>query len=779
MDDHSLTNWKITGVIATFLIVISIPVYIVKERCRPAPLLKADMPHGGFVGSGKCRPCHKAEYDKWQESLHRRAMAPADEQSVLGDFADAEFKHVGATSKFYRRDGQYFVYTRGPGGDMGEFRITHTFGWYPLQQYLVPFPGGRLQCLPIAWDVRNRRWYHLYPDSPPDPDDWLYWTNQAQNWNGMCAECHSTDLKKNYDPEKDTYRTSWSEISVGCEACHGPGAAHVKWAETPEMGRPLTEDYGLILKTGGLTSLQQVELCAPCHSRRMSLGENNHANIDFLDYGIPQLLSEGYYFPDGQILEEVYEYGSFMQSKMFAREVQCSDCHDVHSIKRIREGNDLCLQCHKASVYDVKDHHFHKKKGEKGEPVRSGAGEILFEVGAGAQCEGCHMPGRNYMGVDYRPDHSFRLPRPDLSLKINTPNACSRCHADRTTQWLADAVDKWYGKRKRSHYGTILDAGRKRMPDALSDLVQLAQDRLYPTNVRATALSLSATYFDIKSEQALLRALADESTLVRYTAIRNLPETDPRAYLVHVIPLLYDPVKAVRIEAARFLSTVPSAEMPAASGTRFQSVLEEYRQAMHYTADFAASRHNLGIFYANLGDSEQAIKQYRKAIRIDSEFYPAKINLAMLYNSLGEKDQAEQLLREVVKTHPDLHEAAYSFALLLTEMNKYDEAVAYFEKAAKAMPERGRIHYNLGLLLQQLQRDSEAEKAMIHALNTDPDNMDYLYALAQFYLRIGKPRKAAPIAEKMISAHPNERIGHDLLGLIKKMMPEAPGKEQN
>ncbi len=333
--------------------------------------------------------------------------------------------------------------TRGVDGEPGEFEITHTFGWYPLQQYLIPFPNGRMQCLPIAWDAQKKRWYHLYPDEPLDPDDWLYWTNNGQNWNGMCAECHSTDLKKGYNHRSDTYDTTWSEISIGCEACHGPGSAHVAWSHLPEMGRPDVENVALTVQTRGLSSRRQVELCAPCHARRMSLDDNIHRHADFLDYGIPQLLNEGLYFADGQILDEVYVYGSFVQSKMYARDVRCSDCHDVHSIRRMAEGNALCLQCHPAAVYDHKGHHFHKSAGEPGEPIRSASGQVLFEVGSGARCENCHMPGRHYMGIDYRPDHSFRLPRPDLTLAMGTPNACDRCHVDKPTQWSVDAMGRW------------------------------------------------------------------------------------------------------------------------------------------------------------------------------------------------------------------------------------------------------------------------------------------------------------------------------------------------
>jgi len=367
-----MRTWKLTGFIATLVIVLSFPIYYLKvERIRTPEYGAEGEPAATFVGSKKCKDCHQKAYDQWQSSHHDRAMEVANEHTVLGDFNGVVFEIHGITSRFYRKDDKFFVHTQGPDGKMGEFEITHTFGWYPLQQYLVPFPGGRLQCLPIAWDVRGKKWYHLYPIEPLDPKDWLYWTNAGQNWNGMCAECHSTNLKKNYDIKKDAYETTWIDIDVGCEACHGPGSHHVEWAELPDMARPQVDNYDLIVKTEGLGSRELVELCAPCHSRRAILGDYTHAEPDLLDSLLPSLLTPELYFPDGQILDEVYVYGSFTQSKMYYRDVRCSDCHDVHSVKPIKEGNDLCLQCHRAHEYDTKAHHFHKKKGEKGEPIRS------------------------------------------------------------------------------------------------------------------------------------------------------------------------------------------------------------------------------------------------------------------------------------------------------------------------------------------------------------------------------------------------------------------------
>ena len=759
-----MRNWKITGIIATLVIVLSIPAYVLKQKySRQSAALPVPV---SFVGGQKCAECHKNEYDKWRGSHHDLAMDEADESTVLGNFDDAEFEYFGATSRFYRKDGRFFVYTRGPGGKMGEFEVKYTFGVYPLQQYLIPFAGGRLQCLPIAWDAREKKWYHLNPEAPVDPADWLYWTNAGQNWNGMCAECHSTNLKKNYDLATDSYRTTWSEIDVSCEACHGPGSNHVAWAELPDMARPVVANYQLVAKTSGIDSRALVELCAPCHARRAILGDYTHAEPDLMDTMLPSLLNEDLYFSDGQIKEEVYVYGSFTQSKMYARDVRCSDCHDVHSIKTVKTGNALCLQCHRADVYDTRSHHFHKNKGQKGEPINSVDGQVLFDVGTGAECAQCHMPGRVYMGIDYRPDHSFRIPRPDLSLKLDVPNACNRCHQDKSFQWADEFITKWYGPGRRGHYGNIIDAGRKHLPDAPTMLAGLARDPLYPVIVRATALSQLGTNPGPGSEQIYQPALVDEEALIRRTAVDQLNTADLKKQTALLAAMLYDPVKAVRIEAARRMSEITEPQLDSSQKKRYQSALLEYQKSMEYSADFAFARYNLGNLYANLDQPEKAADFYRGAIRIDNQFYPAKVNLAMLYNQLGRKEETEVLLREVVVDHPRQYEVQYSLGLLLAEKKKYDEAAGHLEIAAKGLPERARVHYNLGLLLQQLKRDVAAEAALLTALEIEPDSLDYLYAAADHYLKRGKLIKARDIAEQMVQKHPRQTIGHETLKYI-------------
>ena len=761
-----MTRWKITGIIATLVIIFSIPAYMLKERFSHRP--PASRPAATFVGGNKCMDCHKAEYDRWQNSHHDRAMEVANDETVLGDFNNAAVKFHGATSRFYRKDKKFFVHTQGPDGKMGDFEITHTFGWYPLQQYLVPFPGGRLQCLPITWDVKAQKWYHLYPDTPIDPKDWLYWTNAGQNWNGMCAECHSTNLKKNYDPQRDAYQTSWSEIDVSCEACHGPGSRHVQWAELPDMARPQTANYELVAIAKGMDSREQVELCAPCHSRRAILGDYTHAEPNLLDSMLPSLLTPELYFADGQILEEVYVYGSFTQSKMYRRNVRCSDCHDVHSIKKVKEGNALCLQCHRAGVYDTKAHHFHKKKGEEGQPIKSADGKILFDVGTGAECVQCHMPERPYMVIDYRADHSFRIPRPDLSIKLGTPNACNRCHLDKTDQWSDDYITKWYGPGRRSHYGSIIAEGQKRAAHAQKDLVELASDPLYPVIVRSTALSLLAAYPGEETSPTYELALMADEALIRRTAVDHLNVSDPKRQTELLTFMLYDPVKAVRMEAARRMTEIPDPPLDSKQKKIFQAVLDEYQNSMEYSADFAFGRYNLGNLYTGLKQSDKAIENYRAAIKIDNLFYPAKVNLAMLYNQQNQKDKAEQLLRDVVTTNPEMYEIHYSLGLLLAEKKQYEESAGHLTIASQGMPNRARIHYNLGLLLQFLKRDADAEAALIKALEIDSDNLDYLYALADFYLKKGRILKAKDIAEQIVAKYPTQRAGHDMLKLIEK-----------
>ncbi len=762
-----MKNWKTTGIIASLIIVLAIPLYILLHLSSD----KSNMLHEGatFIGKERCVDCHKIEYDQWQQSDHKKAMEIATDSSVLGDFNDSKFVSLnGNETLFFKKDGKFFVKTEGVGGKIQDYEITHTFGYTPLQQYLIPFEDGKYQCLPIAWNTDKSEWYSLpdmiYPEEDLTPTNWLYWTNGGQNWNGMCAECHSTKLKKNYDPITKSFNTTYSEINVSCEACHGPGSAHEDWANLPEMARTTENNLGLIVKTSGINNREYVELCTRCHARRSQFGNFEHGRDDLLDSMLPTLLNENYH-PDGQILEEDYVYGSFIQSKMFDNDVQCNDCHNVHTGKLVLEDNALCAQCHRTDIYDTKEHHFHKYKEEDGDPIVLKDKNI--EVGEGVLCIKCHMPGQYYMGVDYRPDHSIRVPRPDLTISIGTPNACNDCHVDKTPKWAEEYITKWYGVKRKSHYGTTFAAARESDPKVESKLINIANDDLYPISVRATAISLMNRYGSDETFNTIKVMLEDVEPLIRETAIRVYSSRDIVVLKKDLLKLLNDPVKAVRAAAGIRISELPITEIPEKYLIPFNNALDEYKDMNLYMADFPSGRMNLGIMYSNQKKLTEAAKEYEEAINIDSLFFPAKVNLAIIYNQLGKNDKAEILLRNIVKTNSELFDAFYYLGLLLAEKNNYNEAVIYMQKASELMPERGRINYNTGLMLQYLGRMDEAEKEMLKALNNEPDNFDFLFALADHYVKLNEFVKAKRVAQRLKKLFPSNDIGDQLLNFIE------------
>jgi Tfp pilus assembly protein PilF len=756
MKDDGMRSWRRAAVVALGVIVVSVPLYVARESQRDVADSPAAETVAGFVGREKCVDCHEGAYELWVGSDHDNAMDIANEQTVLGNFNDAELEHDGITSRFYRKDDGYFVFTEGTGGEMAEFEVLYTFGIEPLQQYLVSFPGGRLQALSVAWDTEENRWFDLYPESTFSPDDWLHWTRNGQNWNGMCAECHSTNLKKNYDAATSSFDTTWSEIDVSCEACHGPASLHLAWAEVDPAARPEIKDYGLVVNTGGLDSRQQVDLCAPCHSRRSEFGDYDHTQTHFLDAHLPSLLAEGTYHVDGQILEEDYVWGSFVQSKMYQSGVWCSDCHDAHSLALHKEGNDLCLQCHQAATYDAYEHHFHQKTVE-GQPSD------------GALCVKCHMPEQPFMVIDDRADHSIRVPRPDLTRQLGVPNACgqSGCHDDQTVDWSVDAFTQWYGTTRRPHFGTVLAAARSGDSDAVEGLILLAEDPLYPAIVRATALHALQAFPGPQAFGVVQRALADDEPLLRVTAVEVVAADGPEQMVELLAPLLFDSVRVVRLRTAARLNAVGREYFTHDQRQTLTKELDDFIDTMKASLDFAASGLTLGNLYEEQRDATQAERFYRTALEVDDLFFPAKVNLAILLSQQGRISESEQLLREVLEAYPDQYDSSYSLALLLVGEGRSDEALPYLARAAGGLPQRARVHYNYGLLLAQLDNPQEAESALITARDLEPQNIDYLFALVDFYFKRGQLDAALEHAQRIISAHPQNRLGYELKASIE------------
>ncbi|MBK1645820.1 hypothetical protein CKO25_14385 [Thiocapsa imhoffii] len=745
------------------------------------PLVDRERATRGYVGSAVCGACHPDEFARWQTSHHDRAMAEASEATVLGDFSGVTFEAHGITSRFFQRDGQFYVHTDGPDGVLSEYPIRYTFGYYPLQQYLIAFPGGRLQPLGIAWDHRpasagGQRWFHLYPEADPEgPMDHrspLHWTSSLQTWNHQCADCHSTDLQRRFDADNNRYETRYAEINVGCEACHGPGVKHVTWAHeeatrqaendpgdemaVPAAPRPARDGgeaaaRGLQLdlkdRDGGIWGIdpmtgrparsvartrvegteRQIEVCAPCHSRRGRIWDDLTPGAPMDQAFRLSLLEPDLYFADGQIKDEVFVYGSFIQSRMYHQGVVCQDCHDPHSLQLQETGNGVCTRCHVAARYDTPEHHHH-------------------EIGtAGTACIDCHMPQRVYMVVDERADHSMRVPRPDLSVALGTPNACNDCHQDRDAVWAATHVATWYPDpvHRGPHFAETFHAAASDASDAGERLATLVADLTQPAIVRATALAQLRTRGDQQALDAAQGALTDAHAIVRAQAVRALDLGSLQTRVDLAWPLLSDSSRLVRLEAARVLAPAMRERLDPVARDHLTRAVNEYSKSESVNADRPEAHLNLGLLAFDLGESSAAEQAYRTALNLDGRFTPARINLADLYRALGREKDSRRELQAGLAEDPGSADLHFALGLAQVRAQQLEQALASLATATELVPEQTRFAYVYAVALDSAERTREAIAVLEHTHQHNQVDPDILAALVQFNARLGDADTAA------------------------------------
>jgi len=765
------------------LAVIAAPVsYVLWNGQTQSPASVA----ANFVGSESCAGCHRAEADLWRTSQHKLAMDHASDKSVLGDFNDASFEYYGVRSRFFRKDGKFLVETDGPEGKLATFEITYTFGVDPLQQYLIEFPDGRLQALSIAWDARpkdkgGQRWFHLYPNEEIKHDDVLHWTKLNQNWNFMCAECHSTGIAKNYDATDDRFATSWAEISVGCEGCHGQGSNHVAWARARESWWPFAKHddpaKGLLARFDERSNVawhrdpqsgepqrnyapallrKEVEACGRCHARRGQFSEDWLPGRPLSDTHAVARLERSVYSADGQMrdVEEAYNYGPFKQSKMFAAGVTCSDCHEPHGANLRAGGNGVCLQCHAEEKYAATTHSHHAM------------------VNPPLACASCHMPVRSYMGVDRRHDHSFRVPRPDLSTKLGTPNACNDCHANKSPEWAAAAVEGWHGPTRRGfqNYAAAFHAAWNEKSDAAAQLAAVVSNAGEPGFVRASALGELAARPAPANLTVARAALSDPDPMVRIAAldlIENLPPV--QAWLI-AAPLLTDSVRGVRLRAVSLLAAVPTANQPAADREKFERASAEFIAAQRLNADRPEARTTLGSFYARRGLVAEAEAEYKAALRLSPQFAPAAINLADLYRQNAKDSDSESVLRAAITASPRDAGLHHALGLALTRLKQPDAALVELRSAAELEPDRARYAYVYAVAVNSAGRRGDAIAVLKAALAKHPADHDILSGLVAFNRDDGDLTAALGYAEQLQRLAPNDRDVADLVEKLRRLV---------
>jgi len=733
-----------------------------------------------FTGRESCKECHQKQYDLFKGSDHDMAMDVAVDSTVLGNFNNVSFTQGGITSRFFRKDDKFLVHTEGPDGTMNDYEIHFVFGIRPLQQYLTKFPGGGYQVLPLCWDTRpksegGQKWFHIYAQERIAPDDILFWTHITQNWNYMCSECHSTNIRKQFDFNSNSYNTTWNEVDVSCEACHGPCSIHIEWARNiekggwpdayPNMGLVIRlkdtdnaswifdMETGIAKRSVPRTSNMLVQMCGRCHARRSVATEDYVWGHHLLETHWPSLLEEGLYYPDGQILEEVYVYASFLQSKMYNAGVNCKDCHEPHSGKVFVHGNALCYRCHLAEKYGSRVHHFH-------DPAQNGSG-----------CFECHMPERTYMVIDPRRDHSIRIPRPDLSDKLKTPNACIKCHGDKTNQWAAEYLIQWYGSVEKGgkHYGETFWAGRRGYPEALPELIDLALDTSLAPMIRATAIHLFQNYSDPFALRTLHQTMNDPDPLIRFASLNILNIADENTLAEFVIPRLNDSIMLIRALSARLLTILPSQYFTRTTQHLQDKALNEYINTQMINADHPSAHMNLGVMYLNLRDYEKAEASYKKAIEIEPAMTTAYINLADLYRMLNRDAEGEQLLRNALERDPGMAAVHYSLGLLLVRKDIREEAMAHLKQASLLEPENARFAYVYGVGLYSGERHDDALNYLESALKENPYDRDILYSLATFNQEQGNIKIAREYAEKLVEYYPQDQNYRQLLQYLRSL----------
>ena len=786
----SLLRIVATSLAAGFVVVLSFGLFAPRWPIFQSSQ-QAGQPAAEFVGSETCSGCHRVQAALWRDSQHKHAMDHATEKSVLGNFSDTTFDYAGVRSRFFRSDGKYFVETDGPDGKLATFQVKYTFGVDPLQQYLIEFPDGRVQALSIAWDARSKgkggqRWFHLYPNENIRHDDVLHWTKLNQNWNFMCAECHSTGLRKNYDAERDRYATTWSEISVGCEACHGQGSNHIAWARAQQswwpFGRQEDRSKGLLARLderAGVIWTQdpasgnvrrnlpvnllrtEVEACGRCHARRSELSEKWTPGHWLQEtHAIAAPLARDVYWPDGQMRDvaEAYNYVPFKQSKMFAAGVTCSNCHDPHSGKQRIAGDGLCLQCHAPEVYAGAKHSHHQ------------------QTDAAPNCVSCHMPARTYMVVDSRHDHSLRVPRPDLSVKNGTPNACDDCHTDKPARWAADAVDRWFGPDRKGFqtYTDAFAAASANRTDVRQLLASVAGDPNVPNVARANALVELGPYISPANADLARRGLADSDPTIRIAATDMLAAVPATQVWPLVAPLLSDPVLGVRIRAASLLATVPTERQPPADRERFDKAAGEFVAALKFNADRPEDRSTLANFYARQGRPAEAEVEYKAALRLSPQYTVAAINLADLYRQLNRDGDGESTLRLALASSPQDAGLHHALGLTLNRLKRTGDSLAELGRAAELDSGRPRYAYVYAVGLHSAGRAGDAIAILKANLAKHPTDRDTLLALVTFNRDNGNIASALEYAERLAQLAPADRQVSELIDALKRQLKPGP-----
>ncbi|HEX5791304.1 MAG TPA: tetratricopeptide repeat protein, partial [Luteolibacter sp.] len=605
------------------------------------------------------------------------------------------------------------------------------------------------QTCDVSWDPARKELFDVYGEEERLAGDWGAWTGQGMNWNSMCASCHNTRLRKHYDPGSNSYHTTMVEMSIGCESCHGPMKAHVDWQNQPPAGYdPKAKnppDPTIVRQSKD----QMLDTCAACHARRAEITGDMVPGESFFDhYSLTVTDETDIYHVDGQVRDENYNHASFLSSRMYHKGVRCGDCHEPHSATRLIPGNMLCMRCHSANtdpevpIIDPLAHSHHK------------------DGSTGNDCVNCHMPQTTYMQRDPRHDHGFTIPDPLLTKEHGTPNACNRCHQDKSTDWALEWTQKWYGEkmerptRKRA---MLIASARRGEPAARAGLIEMLEKEPIAA-WKASACHLLETWaMDPEVANALIGQLKHDSPLVREAALRTLVHQSrvPNKVVRDAIgPLLQDPIRSVRVAAAWAL--IEDLDLQSQAGRELVHMLD-------HNSDQPLGRMQLSQFAYLRGDPKAAIRQIRKAIEWDPNSPPFHHDLAILLSMQGDTQGAINALKDAVRLDPQNPDFHFKLGLAWSEVGNFTECAAALGRSLQLEPRNGRAWYNLGLAQNSLNQPAQAIESLRRAEALQPDDPDIPYAQGTILARMGQRQQAAEAAVRALQIRQNHQGALELL----------------
>jgi Tfp pilus assembly protein PilF len=714
-------------------------------------LFKADLPsfrHAGggdsdssaYSGTQSCRECHEKFYQLWAPSHHGLAMQPFTAELFQNSLSAQDGKTtIGDTEYRMEFNGKQGRITEtGPEGDK-KYPIVHAMGGKNVYYFLTPMDRGRLQVLPLAYDVRRQSWFDTaksgirhFQDIEEDP---VGWKDPEYTFNTSCYGCHVSQFARNYDPETDTYHSVWREPGINCEACHGSAGEHVRVCRKAAGDKP-PEDLKIdVIRPPEYSRKIADDACAVCHAKASPLTVSYRPGDDFFDHFDLGVLELPDYYPDGRDLGENYTYTQWLMNPCAqSGQMDCLHCHTSSGRFRFADDrkNEACMPCHTAKVENASVHSHHP------------------DGNAGSLCISCHMPMTEFARMR-RSDHSMLPPTPSATIAFKSPNACNICHADRDAAWADEWVRKW---RKRDyqapvlHRASLIEAARRRAWDKLPAMLEYLEDD-HEAVFAASLIRLLRPCDDDRKWPVLVRALKDPSPLVRASAAESLGDRIAYESVNALSTAVRDESLLVRVRAASAMAAIPRNLLDAGTEAAFDKAAGEFKAILNARPDHWASYYNMGSFYLSQGDHDQAAAFYEKAIRFQPRVLMPYVNIAFAYSGLGSNDKAEQSLRRAREIDPESLEVNLNLGLLLGEMGRLEEAGTYLEKACELDPESAVAAYNLGIIAAQSGQSGAAVGQLRRAYELQPENAQYGYSLAFYLEQSGNTSDSVKILQRV------------------------------